>query len=62
MKIIKKLLLLRLYIEYNIVLDIYYNCVCIYGIINFFLLKKIYIKIIRRKIVIIIKSLCGAIL
>ena len=30
MIIIKKhLLLLRLYIEYNLVLDIYYDCVCI---------------------------------
>ena len=37
MIIIKKyLLLLRLYIEYNLVLDIYYDCVCIYGIMYSF--------------------------
>ncbi len=44
----------HLYIEYNLVLDIYYNCVVIYGII--------YIKIISCKIMIIIKRLYGAIL
>jgi hypothetical protein len=32
---IKKHLLLRLYIEYILVLDIYYDCVYIYGTIYF---------------------------
>ena len=37
MIIIKKyLLLLRLYIEYNLVFHIYYDCVYIYEIIYFF--------------------------
>ena len=68
MIIIKKyFLLLHLYIEYNLVLDIYYDCVCIKEKLMWrnnllFLLRKIYIKIMRRKIVLIIKSLCGTIL
>ena len=41
MIIIKKyLLLLCLYIEYVIVLDIYYDCVCIYEIIYYFYKRK----------------------
>ena len=63
----KHLLLFRLYIEYNLLLDIYYDCVCIKEKLMwrnnlFFLLRKIYIKIMRRIIVIIIKKLCGTIL
>ncbi len=56
-----------LYIEYNPILDIYYDYVyikeklmCCNNI--FFLLKKIYIKIMRHKIVIIVKSLYKVIL
>ena len=63
----KHLLLFSLYIEYNLLLDIYYDCVCIKEKLMwrnnlFFLLRKIYIKIMRRIIVIIIKKLCGTIL
>ena len=29
------------YIDYILVLNIYYDCVCVYGILYFFLLKKI---------------------
>ena len=41
MKIIKRhLLLLCLYIEYILVLDIYYDYVCIYGAIYYFYYEK----------------------